>query len=129
VCDNFVAVMGDQAFTDLPGGIEQYLDSRRKMLANATVKTGAGNNLVGMKVSKLSPARERELRKATDKFERQLSKIEVQIGVVHDQMLEFSHDFERVAQCDVELRELNESKETIELQWIQAADELSGQGG
>ena len=128
VCDNFVAVMGDQAFTDLPGGIEQYLDSRRKMLANATVKTGAGNNLVGMKVSKLSPARERELRKATDKFERQLSKIEVQIGVVHDQMLEFSHDFERVAQCDVELRELNESKETIELQWIEAADELSGQG-
>jgi hypothetical protein len=44
-------------------------------------------------------------------------------------MLEFSHDFQRVAQCDVELRELNESKETIELQWIQAADELSGQGG
>ena len=129
VCDNFVAVMGDQAFTDLPGGIEQYLDSRRKMLANAAVKTGAAINLVGQKVPKLSPARERELRKATDKFERQLSKIEVQIGVVHDQMLEFSHDFERVAQCDVELRELNESKETIELQWIQAADELSGQGG
>ena len=129
VCDNFVAVMGDQAFTDLPGGIEQYLDSRRKMLASEAAKTGASHNLVSSKVSTLSPARERELRKATDKFERQLSKIEVQIGIVHDQMLEFSHDFERVAQCDVELRELNESKETIELQWIQAADELSGQGG
>lgn len=128
VCDNFVAVMGDQAFTDLPGGIEQYLDSRRKMLASAAAKTGASHNLVSSKVSTLSPARERELRKATDKFERQLSKIEVQIGIVHDQMLEFSHDFERVAQCDVELRELNESKETIELQWIEAADELSGQG-
>ena len=129
VCDNFVAVMGDQAFTDLPGGIEQYLDSRRKMLASEAAKTGASHNLVSSKVSTLSPARERELRKATDKFERQLSKIEVQIGIVHDQMLEFSHDFERVAQCDVELRELNESKETIELQWIEAADELSGQGG
>jgi len=129
VCDNFVAVMGDQAFTDLPGGIEQYLDSRRKMLASEAAKTGASHNLVSSKVSTLSPARERELRKATDKFERQLSKIEVQIGIVHDQMLEFSHDFERVAQCDVELRELNESKETIELQWIQAADELSEQGG
>jgi ABC transport system ATP-binding/permease protein len=128
VCDNFVAVMGDQAFTDLPGGIEQYLDSRRKMLANAAAKTGTSHNLANSKVSTLSPARERELRKATDKFERQLSKIEVQIGIVHDQMLEFSHDFERVAQCDVELRELNESKETIELQWIEAADELSGQG-
>ena len=121
--------MGDQAFTDLPGGIEQYLDSRRKMLASEAAKTGASHNLVSSKVSTLSPARERELRKATDKFERQLSKIEVQIGIVHDQMLEFSHDFERVAQCDVELRELNESKETIELQWIQAADELSEQGG
>ena len=43
------------------------------------------NNLVSSKVSTLSPARERELRKATDKFERQLSKIEVQIGIVHDQ--------------------------------------------
>ncbi len=30
VCDNFVAVMGDLAFTDLPGGIEQYLEFRKK---------------------------------------------------------------------------------------------------
>ena len=59
VCDNFVAVMGDQAFTDLPGGIEQYLDSRRKMLASAAAKTGASHNLVSSKVSTLSPARER----------------------------------------------------------------------
>jgi hypothetical protein len=40
-------------------------------------------------------------------------------------MLEFASDFGRVAQLDKELRDLNESKETIELQWLEAADELS----
>jgi hypothetical protein len=40
-------------------------------------------------------------------------------------MLEFSGDFERVAQLDKELRDLNETKDDIELQWLEAADELS----
>ena len=40
-------------------------------------------------------------------------------------MLEFASDFERVAQLDKELRELHETKDSIELQWLEAADELS----
>jgi ATP-binding cassette subfamily F protein uup len=61
----------------------------------------------------------------TDKFKRQLAKLESSIGLIHEQMLEFSGDFERIAQLDKELRDLNESKETIELQWLEADDELS----
>jgi ATP-binding cassette subfamily F protein uup len=125
VCDNFVAVIGDLNFTDLPGGIEQYLELRRKMLAGASGKPTSGSAGQGKGTSKLTPARERELRKLTDKYKRQLAKLEASIGLIHDQMLEFASDFERVAQLDKELRDLNESKETIELQWLEAADELS----
>jgi len=125
VCDNFVAVMGDLAFTDLPGGIEQYLESRRKMLMGASGKPSTGGVNESESPSTLTPARERELRKLTDKFERQLSKLEAQIALIHEQMLEFAGDFERVAKLDVELRELNGAKESIELQWLDAADELS----
>jgi ABC-type multidrug transport system ATPase subunit len=125
VCDNFVAVMGDLAFTDLPSGIEQYLESRRKMLAGASGKSTSGGAGESKGTSKLTPARERELRKLTDKFKRQLAKLESTIGQIHDQMLEVSGDFERVAQLDKELRELNESKESIELQWLEADEELS----
>jgi ATP-binding cassette subfamily F protein uup len=125
VCDNFVAVIGDLKFTDLPGGIEQYLDLRRKMLAGASGKPTSGGSSDGKGTSKLTPARERELRKLTDKFKRQLGKIEASIGLVHDQMLEFASDFERVGQLDKELKDLNETKENIELQWLEAADELS----
>ncbi len=125
VCDNFVAVIGDLNFTDLPGGIEQYLDLRKKMLAGASGKPTSGGAGEGKGTSKLTPARERELRKLTDKYKRQLAKLEASIGLIHDQMLEFASDFERVAQLDRELRDLNESKETIELQWLEAADELS----
>ena len=74
----------------------------------------------------LTPARERELRKLTDKLERQLSKLDAQIVGIHDQMLEFASDFERVAELDQNLRELNEKKEKIEVQWIETADGLSG---
>jgi len=125
VCDNFVAVMGDLAFTDLPGGIEQYLESRRKMLMGASGKPSTGGVNESESPSTLTPARERELRKLTDKFERQLSKLEAQIALIHEQMLEFVGDFERVAKLDVELRDLNGAKESIELQWLDAADELS----
>ena len=74
----------------------------------------------------LTPARERELRKLSDKLERQLSKLDAQIIGIHDQMLEFTSDFERVAQLDQDLRELNEKKEKIEVQWLETANELSG---
>ncbi len=74
----------------------------------------------------LTPARERELRKLMDKFERQLSKLDVQITVIHKRMLEFASDFERVAQLDKDLRDVNETKENIEVQWLEAAHELSG---
>lgn len=129
VCDNFVAVMGDLAFTDLPGGIEQYLESRRKMLMGASGKPSTGGVNESESPSTLTPARERELRKLTDKFERQLSKLEAQIALIHEQMLEFAGDFERVAKLDVELRDLNGAKESIELQWLDAADELSAGRG
>lgn len=125
VCDNFVAVIGDLKFTDLPGGIEQYLELRRKMLAGASGKPASGGNGESKGTSKLTPARERELRKLTDKFKRQLAKLETSIGLIHDQMLEVSGDFERAALLDKELRDLNETKENIELQWLEAADELS----
>lgn len=126
VCDNFVAVMGDLTFTDLPGGIEQYLESRRTVLAGAAGKPTAGGVGESQSTSTLTPARERELRKLTDKLERQLSKLDAQVTMVHDQMLEFASEFERVAQLDLELRELNVTRENIELQWLEAADELSG---
>jgi ATP-binding cassette subfamily F protein uup len=125
VCDNFVAVMGDSAFTDLPGGIEQYLESRQKMLARASGKPTADGAGGSQSTSTLTPARERELRKLTDKFERQLAKLEAQVALVHDQMLEFAGDFERVAQLDKEIRDLNATKENIEVQWLDTADELS----
>lgn len=126
VCDNFVAVIGDLEFTDLPSGIEQYLELRRKMLAGASGKPVSGSTGENQVTSTLTPARERELRKLTDKFERQLAKLESSIGLLHDQMLEESGNFERVGQLDKELQDLNETKENIELQWLEAADELSG---
>ena len=74
----------------------------------------------------LTPARGRELRKFSDKLERQLSKLDAQIIGIHDQMLESTSDFERVAQLDQDLRELNEKKKKIEVQWLETANELSG---
>ncbi len=126
VCDNFVAVMGDLAFTDLPGGIEQYLEFRKKMLSSAAGRSVANGSDESPNKSMLTPARERELRKLMDKFERQLSKLDVQITVIHKRMLEFASDFERVAQLDKDLRDVNETKENIEVQWLEAAHELSG---
>jgi ATP-binding cassette subfamily F protein uup len=96
------------------------------MLSVASGKSDVSVEDESGRKSMLTPARGRELRKLSDKLERQLSKLDAQIIGIHDQMLEFTSDFERVAQLDQDLRELNEKKKKIEVQWLETANELSG---
>lgn len=117
VCDTFIAVLGDGKLTDLPRGIDQYLELRG-YLSNQVAKVAVG----GGKVS--NPARERELRKQLDKFERQLSKIDVEIAQIHEKMTTVIGDYEKLGVLDSELSELSAKRTLIEEQWLETASEL-----
>jgi ABC transport system ATP-binding/permease protein len=118
VCDSFVAVLGDSTLTDLPRGLDQYLELRGHM--NASVESGR------TRVKKSSdPARERELRKLLDKYERQLTKVDADISALHLQMAEAADEYSRLGELDIALREMNAKREAIEEQWLEVATELA----
>ena len=119
VCDTFIAVLGDGELTDLPRGIDQYLELRGLMKSQTPKPT-----LSNKKVS--NPARERELRKLLDKYDRQLNKVDTEIKEVHDKMTEVIGDYEKLGELDAILRELNEKRELIEQDWLETATELDG---
>jgi ATP-binding cassette subfamily F protein uup len=118
VCDSFVAVLGDGKLTDLPRGLDQYLELRALMNKSG----GAGRDQ-----SKRSsdPARDRELRKKIDKYERQLAKVDDEISGIHNQMAQAAGEYTRLGELDVSLREIITKREAIEEQWLQVATELA----
>lgn len=118
VCDSFVAVLGDGKLTDLPRGIDQYLELRALMSTQSGSRTGTEK-----KTS--DPARERELRKLLDKYERQLTKIDAEISVIHHQMAEAADEYSTLGELDIAVREMNAKREAIEEQWLEVATELA----
>lgn len=126
VCDNFVGVLGDGELTDLPRGVDQYLELRGSRVDPArNKKTKNAQTPPENDRPKIDPAKERELRKAIDKYERQLSKIAFSIEQIHADMAEKSTDFESLGELEKKLAQLRNDQETIELQWMQAAEELA----
>lgn len=117
VCDSFVAVLGDGKLTDLPRGIDQYLELRG-LMAQSDIKP------TGQSKKDSNPARERELRKQLDKYERQLNRIDTEIKQIHDAMVPAMGDYEKLSELDATLRELNAKRELIEEQWLETASEL-----
>ena len=118
VCDGFVAVLGNGELTDLPRGIDQYLELRQ--LLQQSESTSAPQQT---KAS--DPARERELRKQMDKYERQLTKVDTEIASIHAQMAEKSNDYSALGELDVALREILTKRDQIEEQWLEVATELA----
>lgn len=118
VCDSFVAVLGNGELTDLPRGLDQYLELRGLMK-----QTGGLGKDPSKKTS--DPARERELRKKILKYERQLAKLDSEISDVHNQMAQSADDYSKLGELEVFLREINAKRESIEEQWLEVATELA----
>ena len=119
VCDSFIAVLGDGKLTDLPRGIDQYLELR-SLLKSPLLKPTLSNKKVS------NPGRERELRKQLDKYDRQLVKVDAEIKVIHDTMTTVIGDYEKLSELDATLKVLNSQRELIEEQWLETATELDG---
>ena len=118
VCDTFVAVLGDNKLTDLPRGIDQYLELRGLLSSSNSKSTGPIKK-------KSDPARERVLRKSVDKYERQISKIDIEIANLHEKMAVTANDFTSLGDLDATLRELTTKRTEIEEAWLEAASELA----
>jgi ABC transport system ATP-binding/permease protein len=119
VCDKQIALLGDGALRELPGGVEQYLDLRRDALAGPGPAAAAPVERASVQGS---AADVRAARKEVTRIERRLSKIAELEAKVHDKMAAQSTDHLAVAALDAELRALADEKDELEAAWLEAAE-------
>lgn len=111
VCDRFVGLLGDGQLRDLPRGVDQYLEQREAMIAQA-------NENESPKKVVSNAANQRQLKKDLIRLERQLEKIAEKIAalVVDQEVAAF--DPARLATIDAELEKLRSDQSDLEEVWL-----------
>jgi ATPase subunit of ABC transporter with duplicated ATPase domains len=131
VTDHQMALLGDGKIRGLPGGVDQYLELRESALAGSTI-TGGGNPVTSgggaaaATATGPSEAEKRDARKAKNRIERQLKKLDQQEKKLHDDMVKSTEksDFDALAEQNKQLKDLAEEKDTLELEWLEASEAL-----
>ena len=136
MCDRQVALLGDGAVRDLPGGVEQYLDLRRAARASSAATAGSGPSsgsrahasAAAAAGSAASAARQqsaaelREAKKDLNRIDRQLAKLAAQEDRIHVEMAAKAADHTAVLALNNTLRAILDERETLELEWLSVAE-------
>ncbi len=123
VCDRQVALLGDGAIRDLPGGVEEYLALREAALAE---QLGTSSSAASAPATAgPSAGDQRAARKEMNRIERQLERLGRQEDKLHAEMATRATDHEAVLALDARLREVLAEKASLEEEWLSAA-ELAG---
>ena len=132
VTDHQMALLGDGKIRSLPRGVDQYLELRESALAGSTV-TGGGNPVTGPGGGSSAPApagaseaEKRDARKAKNRIERQMGKLEQQEKKLHDQMVQSTadNDFDALAVQNKKLKDLAGERDALEHEWLEALEVL-----
>ena len=122
VCDVTYALMGDGSCVLLPGGVEQYLQTRRdRPVGNPTSSTGGSDDGASSRASSATEAR--QAKKVLARVEQQLTKLDAKIERLHGQMAEAAADYGRLSTLQRDLDELAAEKDDLELAWLEAAEQ------
>lgn len=156
ICDSVWALFGDGGLTNLPRGIDEYLERRRAAGAagdSGKVTRAAAASGVGVAAAEsadaaaadgsggagraggsgggsgLSSGEERALQKEMNKIERQMLKLDKREAELHGAMAAAageSLDTEKLADLDRESKAVSSEKEQLEERWMELGEQLEG---
>lgn len=134
ICDSTWALFGDGRLTNLPGGIQQYLDHRRELaaagavggtpVASASTTTARG----GAAASGLSAQEDRELKKELNALERRMQKLGKRIDELTVKLAEAAApadgqiDTALLTELDGELQGVRSEHDDCEMRWLEVAE-------
>jgi ABC transport system ATP-binding/permease protein len=117
VCDVSYALMGNGSCVLLPGGVDQYLESRRERPSEMSpAKTSIKRQPA------TSSATSRQAKKDLARLEQQIARLDRQLASLHEQMLTAADDYQRLTELQREMESIAASKDELELAWLEAAD-------
>ena len=132
IADSTWALFGDGKLTNLPGGIEQYLQRRKEIAASSTgdnrsaVLSGAGGATGADDPTPptISAAEHREARKTMNRLERRIAQLTAREEQLHVELADAATDPDRLVTLGAELRGVVDEKDTAEMEWLEVAEQL-----
>ena len=132
IADSTWALFGDGKLTNLPGGIEQYLQRRKEIAASSTgdnrsaVLSGAGGATGADDPTPptISAAEHREARKTMNRLERRIAQLTAREEQLHVELADAATDPDRLVTLGAELRGIVDEKDTAEMEWLEVAEQL-----
>ncbi|MBN9735992.1 ABC transporter, ATP-binding subunit [Pseudonocardia sp. Ae168_Ps1] len=130
VCDQVVALFGDGTLTHLPGGIGEYLARRasadRITAGPAATAATPGATAARPAAPKVDAAAQRTARKDAQRLERRMDQLTKREEKLHAQLAEAATDPARLQELDRELRDVVAERESVEIEWLEAAERAEG---
>ncbi|MDT7574338.1 MAG: transport system ATP-binding/permease protein, partial [Pseudonocardiales bacterium] len=131
VTDSIHALLDDGQISMLPGGVDDYLARRPGSSSRPVALTrqkftpdDAEPAEVDAVPAKARPgsSEEREARKVLARVERQLEQVAAREAALNDEVLTHATDHERLAELSRSLSEAGAERESLELEWLEAAE-------
>lgn len=146
ICDSTWALFGDGRLTNLPGGIEQYLERRKQEASDEGRKNtltfdaadsgagssgAAGSGAAASGRPSLGAKEVHALTKEMSALERKMAKIEQKINSIHEKMNEVAEKAatgepvtDELAALDKDLKANQEEHGELEMQWLEIGEKL-----
>jgi ABC transport system ATP-binding/permease protein len=115
VCDVCYTLLGDGSCVLLPGGVEQYLQSRDRSGENSLAKAAVA-------AEPRASAASRQARKDLARLEAQIARLDERLAALHEQMEAAASDYQRLAELQREIELISANRGELERSWLEAAD-------
>ena len=126
VTDNQYAVM-DGGFRHLPGGVDQYLEVRRKAVAGPASGSPTDASGSSKKILNLGGAELRNAQKELGSIDRKVVKLQERIAQKHEKLAVHDQtDFAGLGELGDKLTELEETVTTLETRWVELTELIEG---
>ena len=127
IADSTYALFGDGKLTNLPGGIQQYLDQRADQARTAGV-LDLGEGQPEAVEKQMSSQEERELQKKMKALERKIAKENERAEELESEIAALSEagDFDAIGAKTKELTAVKDAREELEMEWLELGETLEG---
>ncbi len=130
VCDTVYGLLGDGTVRMLPGGVDEYLQRRRRAAGSSAGSVVASPRATAARHG--SAADRREAGKAAARLERQLVKVSARETTLYDRVARAGAegaDHVRLRELAAELDAVAAERAALEEQWLLAAETAEAAGG
>ena len=124
VCDDVHALMGDGGIRHLPGGIDQYVELRRRAAEPARAPTARD----GASAPVPQGAQLRAARKEVQRLERALEKLSAREAQLHEEMAVSATDHAALRELNAQLAAVSGERDELEAAWLDVSEALEGSG-